>query len=129
MAAPQKPSAGPVSRGLGTPPLRLDDHEGRERQYEDADADAERGRVERAEGVHADGRAEGARDHHRGKLAVADVLAGLNQHETERQDRNRIYYDHDGLRIEIEQQHRRSGEAEPETDGADGKPGNRQHQG
>ena len=35
----------------------------------------------------------------------------------------------DGLRIEIEQQDRRGGEAEPETDGADGKPGNRQHQG
>ena len=128
MAATQKPSTGPVSSRFRNAPLRLDDHKNREHQDEHTDADAKRRRIQRTEGVHPDGRAQSARDGRRGQLAIGHMLAGLDQHETECQDGDRVDHDNDGLRIEIEQQDRRGGEAEPEADGSDGEPGNCQHE-
>ena len=128
MAATLKPSTGPVSSRFRDAPLRLDDHKDRERQDEHTDADAKRRRIQRTEGIHSEGRAQRARDGSRGQLAIGHMLAGLDQHEAKRQDGDRVDHNHDGLRIEEKQQDRRRREAESEADGADGKPGNCQHE-
>ena len=103
MAATPKPSTGPVSCGFGTRHSVLTTTRTVSVRDENADADAKRGRVQRTEGIHPEGRAQSTRDGSRGQLAVLDVLAGLDQHEAEGQDGDRVDHDHDGLRIEIEQ--------------------------
>ena len=81
-----------------------------------------------ARGVHPCRHAEGARDGDRGELAIAYVVAGLDQNEPERDDGHGVDRNDNRLGIEEQEQDRRRGQTESEADRADCEPGDGHHQ-